>query len=445
MRSTPLLMRPRMIRRMRRATRHRIITWSTLIGIAVVSLVALAISLESNPTPPTEPQPEPQHAQDPTAEPTAEPISAIHPLEGLELDPDAFELVDGRYIQRLDDGRIVHLTLDPELQKAVPRHIDKRKTPQAGVVAIEPSTGRVLSLVSRTHGRRFRMEHFALKAQAPSASVFKLITAAALIDLAKVNPKRKVCYSGGRSFLTEEQIKGNPTETTESCGDLGDAIGNSLNVVMSRLAYYHLSKQNLEEMALRFGFNREIPFELPVEISEAIFVDDDIERARTAAGFWNVNLSPLHGALIAAAIGNHGIMMRPTLVDRIESAEGETLYTFTPRPWLTPLSKEHAALLAKLGENTTLSGTASKVFRKHKRWPNDLSVTGKTGTLSNKQPYTLYTWFVGSSPVENPNIAVGALTGNTGKWWVKGMHAAAHTIRSYHYIRLERAKANTPE
>src|SRR5690606_15197267 len=158
-----------------------------------------------------------------------------------------------------------------------------KEVPHGGIAAIEPATGRVLALVSSSH-RAPVIENYALRAQAPSASVFKMITAAALLEFAQIDPNRPVCFSGGRSNLTEEHIRGNPSADS-NCADLADAIGQSINPVMARLAYYNLTKQDLEDMSLRFGFNREIPFEVPVDVSEAIFVDDDIERARTAAGF----------------------------------------------------------------------------------------------------------------------------------------------------------------
>ena len=357
----------------------------------------------------------------------------------FELDPSRFELVGDHYIQRLDDGSVAHLTLEPSLQKRSAKMFDRRKVPHGGIAAIEPATGRVLALVSRSHSSR-PSKNFALRAEAPSASVFKMVTSAALLEKAKIDPAKKICYSGGLRYLTAEQIKGNPGKDKENCANLGDAIGGSLNVVMARLAYYHLSKENLEEMALRFGFNREIPFEVPIDISRATFVDDDIERARTAAGFWNVHLSPMHGAMISAAISNDGVMMRPTLVDRVEK-NGQVIYRHKPTLWLASMSRENARVLASLGQKTTTVGTASKLFSRRKGgWPKDMPVTGKTGTLANKKPYLLFTWFVGAAPLHRADISVGALVANGPKWWVKGMHAASDMFLSYRRLRRERAK-----
>ena len=85
----------------------------------------------------------------------AEESAPADPRDALALDPDKFELLDSfgegndHYIQRLDDGRIVHLTLEPKLQKAAGDYLSRsgKKPPHGGVVAIEPTTGRVLALI----------------------------------------------------------------------------------------------------------------------------------------------------------------------------------------------------------------------------------------------------------------------------------------------------------
>jgi penicillin-binding protein A len=428
-----------MIHRVRLAARRR---WWLLCAVLCALLGAgAAIALNSlpreAPQPDTSsPQPVATPAQpDPNAPPPEpppeepKPAAPVDPLAGVQLDPTKFEREGDGYVQRLSDGRVVYLTLRPEVQGAVEKLFDQRKVPHGGLVAVEPATGRVLAMVSRSYASN-PSHLMALRASAPAASVFKMISAAALLEKANLDPARKVCYSGGLSHLTPDIIKGTPGADAK-CGDLGDALAHSINAVIARLSYYHLTRAHLEEMALRFGFNREIPFELPVDVSTATFVDDDIERARTAAGFWNVNLSPLHGALIAAAISNDGIMMRPTLISRIASADGALLYEHTPQPWLVPIQPAHARVLATLGEATTTVGTAAAGFHKDKSFPKDLHVTGKTGTLSNKKPHLTYTWFVGASPVLQAEIAVGSLVVNTPKWWIKGFHGAATAFKAF--------------
>ncbi|MBO5753062.1 MAG: penicillin-binding protein [Proteobacteria bacterium] len=329
----------------------------------------------------------------------------------------------------LSDGRKARLSLDRELQTSIEKSLTEHPVPHGGAVAIEPQTGRILAIVSASHDRP-AVEDYAVKALAPSASVFKLITAAALLEKGSVDPQARVCYSGGQSMLSESDVRGNP-QTDNTCATLEQAIGHSINAVMARLAYQHLGKEDLERIALRFAFNRELPTEFTTDISEAEFVDDDIERAKTAAGFWHVNLSPMHGALIAAAIQNHGIMMTPTIIDEITNSAGTVVYTAKPRPWLVTMSAENADTLARLGQNTTREGTARRQFSGRKGWRKGVTVGGKTGTLSNKRPFYTYNWFVGWGEDKQGQIAVGALVVNTEKWWIKGSHVASRVMGAY--------------
>ena len=74
-------------------------------------------------------------------------------------------------------------------------------------------------------------------------------------------------------------------------------------------------------MAHAFGFGEVIPFDAPVEASQVeIPSDDRLEFARSAAGFWHSTLSPLHGALVAATVANHGEMPSPRIIDRVPAA-----------------------------------------------------------------------------------------------------------------------------
>ncbi|MFA5624698.1 MAG: penicillin-binding transpeptidase domain-containing protein [Bradymonadales bacterium] len=415
------------MRRMRRSTKQRItLSLSLVLSTAIVAALLFSGALEGS-SPYL--QKSVAYAQD-SVEVVREEVQLKSPLDGLLLDTAKFVWEGDFAYQELEDGRRVRLTLIKSLQETLQNQMDERSVPYGSVAAIEPATGRVLALVS-SNSASPKEKDYVLRAKAPSASVFKLITAAALLEYSAIDVNARVCYSGGSSMLTEADVRGNPA-TDKNCATLEEAIGHSINAVMARLAYQSLDKAKLDAIALKFGFNREIPFEIPVDISDAEFVDDNIERAKTAAGFWHVNLSALHGALIAAAIANRGVMMRPSLVDSISAPDGKLIYRFQPQPWLVSMSSAKADTLSKMGENTTTQGSARRLFAARSDWPSELRVGGKTGTLSNKRPFYLFNWFVGWAPLENPKIAVGALVVNTERWWIKGTHVASRAILHYY-------------
>lgn len=369
------------------------------------------------------------YAQEVQTEHTVYEDTPTHVDSGVQFDLSDIVWEGNTAFVNLPDGRKAKLSLRRDLQTTIETSLSEHPVPHGGAVAIEPHTGRILAIGSASNDRP-KIEHYATKALAPSASVFKLVTSAALLEKGSIDPQARVCYSGGYSALTESDVRGNP-QTDHTCANLEQAIAHSINAVMARLAYQHLGKEDLERIALKFAFNRELPTEFISDVSTAEFVDDDIERAKSAAGFWHVNLSPLHGALIAAAIENHGVMMTPTIIDEITDATGQVVYTAHPRPWLVTMSAENADLIAKMGESTTREGTASRMFSARKGWRKGVRVGGKTGTLTNKQPVYTFNWFVGWGDDAKGRIAVGALVVNTPKWWIKGSHVAARVMGTY--------------
>lgn len=331
-------------------------------------------------------------------------------------------------VQTLADGTRVTFTVDPDLQDKLEKMLDARNVAHGGVVLIDPPTGRVLALASHTE-HTTPIANIARKATAPSASVFKIITATALLESDDFDPDKPVCYHGGHSRLSAENIKGD-TRRDSKCAKLDAALAWSINSIIAKLAYKNLDKDELNEWAERFGYNTAIPFELPVETSTAEFVDDPIERARSAAGFWHTYLSPLHGAMIGAMLANDGVMMQPSIVQRVEDPSGRVAREFEPHVFRRVMSPQTAHLLGKYLQKTTKAGTARKYFNR-RGFPNDITTAGKTGTLSNKNPYLGFTWFVGFAERDGTSVGVAGLACNTPLWQIKGGYAASEGVRMF--------------
>lgn len=350
---------------------------------------------------------------------------------GLDLSKAVRE--GDKLVQVLPNGGKVYLTLEPDVQERMTRVFDDYNVPHGGSALVEPETGRVLAMVSHTQAKP-ALPKLARHPVAPSASVFKIVTAAALIESAGVTPADKFCYAGGHRHLSDANIKAD-LHSGAKCTGLGDALAWSINSMIARLTYRKLSRNDLQVWAQRFGYNTEIPFELPIEAGKAEFTEDPMERARAAAGFWHTYLSPLHGALIAATVANDGVMMQPTLIDKYVGPSGRTLYEFKPRTLRRVMAKKTAKIMSKLLEGTAEYGTARKYFHYRRDFPNSIQVGGKTGTLSNKNPYLGFTWFVGfASNKDGRKAAVGGLTCNTPVWRIKGPWVASETLRSYYNV-----------
>lgn len=366
--------------------------------------------------------------------------------KNMKLDLSRAKVVNGRYVQTLKDGSKVTFTVDPVVQKKLKKAYARYKIPHGGIVLIEPATGKVLAMVSQDKPGGESMPDFAQHAHAPSASVFKIVTAAALLSEKKVGPTESVCYHGGRSSLSKRNIEGSKKHDRR-CNDLSGALTWSINSIIAKLTYQRLNRGHLVKWAKKFGYNQTIPFEMKIAQSRATIPKNKHERSRAAAGFWHTYLSPLHGAMIGAAIINDGVMMEPKIVESYQDSTGHTTYTLKPKRWKRVVSKSTARKLKKMLNRTTQVGTARKYFRHRAEFPRkDILTGGKTGTLSRKKPsYLGYTWFVGygeSTHHKDIQVGVGAVVGNKPLWHVKGPLMASEGIRWAIQSAIKRKKTS---
>jgi len=336
---------------------------------------------------------------------------------------------EGWVVPRRDGTRAV-LTVDNDLQSHIRSLFRRYDVPAGGLVAIEPKTGRVLAYVGYEAGKGDSAQVVTDPAP-PAASVFKIVTASALLD-AGVKSTTSVCYGGGMRGLVAADLVDSP-KRDRWCATMADALGYSINAVFAKLADRHIDEARMTQYVSAFGFGQRLPFDLPTIPSPVDVPDSRLERARMAAGFWHSQMSPLHGALVASTIANDGKMPYAALVERIESRTGETLYEHTPRTFRQVLPRHTAQLAGEMMTRTVTKGTAKKAFWDPKGRPflPGIGVAGKTGTLSRYNPHRTYNWWVGYAPVDDPKIAVAALVVNEPKWRIKASYVAREALREY--------------
>jgi cell division protein FtsI/penicillin-binding protein 2 len=318
-------------------------------------------------------------------------------------------------------GRAI-LTLSSALQERLTRTLVQNAVPWGVTVLLEPATGRVLAMAE--HSREPGVTGLALKALAPAASIFKLVTAAALLERG-VSPGEEVCFHGGRHRLDPRLLADDPRRD-HRCTTLEDAFGRSTNVVFAKLAGRGLDAPELREAATRFLFNTPIPFPLALEPSTARIEEDSFQLANTAAGFGPVRLTPVHAALLAAIVANGGVFVPPVLVDEVVGAPAPA--ALEPR---RVVDGEVASALSEMMRTTVTDGTARKAFRRVTSVLRGVPVAGKTGTLSDQDPYRDYSWFVGFAPADNPVVAVATLIVNERKWRVRAPAVARDALEAF--------------
>ncbi len=397
------------------------------------------------------------HSTQPTSASATRQPNAVTPEEPVDMEPDVF--LD-RTIARavapipeqktpeariaLDHGESIEFSIDPALQEGIDKLFLDYHPVAGAFVAMNPKTGEILAMSGYDDGAL--APHIALRSIGPAASIFKIITAAALLEEADVDPRQSVCYHGGRRGVSMKLLKPNPSRDNR-CDTIGQAMGKSANVVFARLADQNLSKRTLQDVADRFAFNEVIPFFWPVDISRAAIPDDRLERAQTAAGFHNSRMSALHAALIASTIANKGKMPRPTIVRSVSAKDGANVYRHVPDTLNKVISARTARDITQMMRKTIDGGTATRYFRRLPSRFKDVPIAGKTGSLSFKREngQTVHcSWFVGFAPADNPQIAVASVVLNEPKWTVKATTLGRFAIQNFLETRPLQGIAKNP-
>lgn len=330
-------------------------------------------------------------------------------------------------------GGSIITSIVPELQEAAAQALGDLP---GGVAAIEPRTGNVLALVANpsydpnplsSHDpaeiRRTWEELNAdpdkpLRSRAsdelyPPGSTFKIIDAAAALangyGPASTWPNPHVLDLPDTSETLSNF--GGVTCSGGSRITLADALRQSCNVVFGEIGL-ELGAEALAEQAWAFGFaptstTGDVPFDVPFQ--EGVFPDPSYFEDRrpavalSAIGQDNVAANPMQMALVAGAIGNGGVMMRPRLVTEVRAPDGQVVQTFEPEIFSRPMTEVNAALLTAMMIEVVEggTGTAARI--------SGVSVAGKTGTAQHGEGADPHAWFVSFAPAEDPQIAVAVI------------------------------------
>gem|GEM_PF-3285779 len=344
-----------------------------------------------------------------------------------------------RYWGNLDNGWRARLSLDPRFQEVAERHFSRSHSALGAIVMMEIDTGRIIGL-SEYHdpehvvSRKIKVGdelHMGLRALAPSAGGFRLITYIALLE-SGLNPKKNICYTklqGGHV-----QAKHLENRNPGPCKNLSKGFIDQDLSLLAYATHSRLKSADLKRAALRAGFDQRIPyFDLPYELSKAHVPTTEVARVKTALGLQNTKMSVLQAAMISAMIANGGRLVRPQLVDLIEREDGSR----HEAPRLAPMKQtgvkaETARNLRAMMRGAIQGGDLSSIFED---WPAELSGVKVAGQSSlktyRKQMFRRYTWFIGFAPAHRPKWAFATMILNSERWYVRADHLTHRVLKDY--------------
>jgi peptidoglycan glycosyltransferase len=241
----------------------------------------------------------------------------------------------------------------------------------------------------------------------PPGSTFKLIDTAAALELGMTPATR----FPNPPFLDLPQTTHNfhnfggaqcPGGSTIS---LADALTISCDVTFAELGL-KLGAKVLFDQARRFGFDSEVPFDIAFHEGRfpqpSAFENALPNLAFSAIGQFDVAANPLQMALVAGAIANGGVEMRPQLVLEVRDPEGGVLKSFQPQFYGRPISAQTAATMTTMMESVVQRGTGTPA-----QIPG-VAVAGKTGTAQTPSGRP-HVWFTAFAPAGDPKIAVAVV------------------------------------
>ncbi len=330
-------------------------------------------------------------------------------------------------------GYDVILTIDSDLQETA---YDAFGGEKGAAVALNPKTGEILALVSSPgfdpddidkdweelkSGKNSPLFNRAVQGLYPPGSVFKIIPLSASLE--NIDDLYDLTFHcTGSTDVDGLKIK-DYNGTAHGNIDINRAVEVSCNSTFINLGL-RLGAKDMEEYAGKFGFNKNLDFDLPIKTSVYPGPSSKRELALSSIGQADVLASPLQMAMVASAVANDGHIMHPYIVKGIADSEGKVNYNRQDETYLLPISETTAQQIKDMMVNVVKkgTGTAARI--------SGITVAGKTGTaeVAGKQSHA---WFIGFAPADDPQIVVAVIVENGGSGGKVAAPIARHIISEY--------------
>ncbi|HKY64954.1 MAG TPA: penicillin-binding transpeptidase domain-containing protein [Acidimicrobiales bacterium] len=349
----------------------------------------------------------------------------------LNGDDIGFDLdrIDDFFVERDVVGDVI-LSVRTDVQQVAREQLGDRP---GSVVALDPRNGEVIAMWSTaTFDPNVLASHdFDAAAAASQAlnddparptrsrvyqeryfpgSTFKVVTATGGIERDGVTPDQPE-YPVTDSYQPPGGGRPIPNFGGASCGGtLFVILQNSCNTSFAQMGV-EMGGDNLYATARGFGFDTDVPFDLPRGVQSNFpeqIVNDPPLVAQASIGQNDVQATPLQMALVAAGVANGGVVMEPHVMREVRDDQGNEVASFDDGEFTQPMSPETAGTLRQAMISVVTDGSA----RRLDEGLEDFEVGGKTGTAQlGTDPPQSHAWIIGFAgpPDEAPHIAVAVI------------------------------------
>ena len=347
-------------------------------------------------------------------------------LTGQTTDLGVQSWVD-KLLGRRTQGASVKLTLVPAIQKAA----QKALTGQRGaIIALDPKTGAVIAAASAPTYDPANLDdqwaRLSTDADAPllsrttqglyvPGSAFKVVTAAGGLDYGEVTPTTPFVDTG--TYVVFGGKVTNYGNEVFGPNDFTTALTLSINTTFGKVGNL-LQRKRLQATMQRFGFYQTPPLQLPAGqvvpsgrygpkglLPPDAFMDP-LAVAWAAVGQEKLLATPLQMALVAGAVADGGVIMKPYYTQQVISPSGTVVLRTQPQQWRVAMKPAVAAELNTMMQRVVTAGTGTSAALQ------GIEVAGKTGT-AEKGNGTNLAWFIAFAPANDPRIAIAVVIEDT--------------------------------
>lgn len=314
-------------------------------------------------------------------------------------------------------------TLNVNLQKVA---YDALGNYRGAVIVSEPSTGKVLAMVSKpdydpnpsslndqwktlvnnSDGTSCLVNR-ATQGLYPPGSTFKIFTA---LEYIRENANyKKFSYECKGTEKQDGYTVNCYQNHVHGSLHLKNAFAKSCNSCFAYLGT-QLSIKSFQSNSEKMLFNSELPTTFVYNKSSFVLdsSSDKEEIMHTAMGQGKTQITPLHLNMVVSAIANKGVLMKSYVVDRLESDSGSLVRQYKPKAEETIMTEDEASVLTDYMKEVVNSGTATSLGN------FSYKVAGKTGSAEFDSSGSSHAWFTGFAPADNPSICVTVIVEGMG-------------------------------
>lgn len=339
----------------------------------------------------------------------------------LTSNANPVEKIFNELSEKKNVGDNIVTTLDVELQKVAYNALGNHK---GAVVVLEPSTGKILAMVSKpdydpnqitstwedltnNSDNNSALINRATQGLYPPGSTFKIVTA--LQYMRENSNYKKFEYKCDGHFSIDGMRINCYNNKVHGTVDLNKAFAKSCNSTFASIGT-KLNRNSWISTCNSLLFNSQLP--LPFSYKKSSFTLDSTSKdtltAQTAIGQGNTLITPMHNLMIVSAIANGGTLMKPYVVDHIENYVGNVVSKNMPSSYGNLITAKEAKALTNMMVEVVSDGTGYKLNS------NKYKAAGKTGSAEFNSGKSSHAWFVGFAPSDNPQIAVSVIVEGAG-------------------------------